>query len=286
MKLFTHPDRYARRDELSLLDPYKEFQRIYRDDTLLEFGSDTKLGLNLAFYRAFAIPRIAEVLACTGEIASRPDKRSADTGLLMYELIDAGFNDPRSIQVVSMLNRMHRKWEIQDEDYLYILATFIVVPSRWINERAWRQLTVVEMEAATAFYRELGRRMRISNLPQSYGEADRYLRAYEATHLAPSQAGLALMQSARHVFANRLPAAIRKHSDALLAALLDEKPVQQALGLHRRPTVAALASAAFAAQRLVRRRRPPVGDSWFTPGRHAGSLYPDGYELPDLGPTS
>ena len=147
---------------------------------LYDFPKDARIGLNLAFYRVFAIPRIANLLIRTGEMPGRPAKRSYDTGLVMYELITHGFDHPRGREMVRLLNRVHRPWPIIDEDYRYVLAAFIVVPMRWIERRGWRTLLPAEREASATFYRELGRRMRITDLPPDYAAAAALLDTYEA----------------------------------------------------------------------------------------------------------
>lgn len=278
-------DRNRQRDEHNTLNPETDYHRIYRDNCLLEFGTDTKLGLHLAFYRSFTIPSIARLLDRTGEIERHPEKRSADTGLLMYELIAAGFHDPRGVAVVRQLNRMHRRWDITNDEYLYILTTFIVSPARWINRNGRRQLTDVEMQAATAFYRELGRRMRIPDLPATYRDADAYLRSYEAQHMAPSAEAARLMRAAQHVFANTLPKPIRRFSDPLVTVLLGEPAVAAALGLPEPSrTLRTVVKAGLLARKLVGRVKKPAEISWFRPGEHSAGYYRGSYDLDQLGP--
>ena len=67
-----------------------EAHAIYRQMALYDMAFEVQFGLELSFVRTFAVPSIARVLAGTGEIAARPLKRSLDTALLMYEIIDSG----------------------------------------------------------------------------------------------------------------------------------------------------------------------------------------------------
>ena len=135
----------------------------------------------------------------------RPAKRGYDTGLVMYELISHGFNHPRGREMVRLLNRVHRPWPILDEDYRYVIAAFTVVPIRWIERRGWRPLLPAEREASAAFYRELGRRMNIPDLPQDYAEAENLLDTYENAYMAPSDAGRRLMDTTQRFIARKLP---------------------------------------------------------------------------------
>ncbi|MDT0262475.1 oxygenase MpaB family protein [Jatrophihabitans lederbergiae] len=259
--------------------------QVYRNVALFELVRDIRVGLNLAFYRTFAVPRIAELLAHTGEIKTQPHKRSMDTGLFMYELIEAGYDSERGRQVVRALNKMHKRWDIAAEDYLYVLTTFIVVPTRWLHNYGPRKLTDTETAAITTFYRELGRRMNIDNLPANYRDAERIFDDYEARNVRYSDAGCALMKSTENVMAEQLPRPLKPAATLLTRLILDDY-VAEAVGLAPAPR------AGRALMRLVgtiRRRRghhrhAPRTDSWFKPGRKVEGVYPNGYQFDQLGP--
>jgi len=260
--------------------------QVYRNVALFELVRDIRVGLNLAFYRTFAVPRIAELLAHTGEIKAQPHKRSMDTGLFMYELIEAGYDSDRGRQVVRALNKMHKRWDIAAEDYLYVLTTFIVVPTRWLEKYGPRQLTETETAAITTFYRELGRRMNIDNLPADYRAAERIFDDYEARNVRYSDAGRALMKSTENVMAEQLPRPLKPAATLLTRLILDDY-VAKAVGLAPAPR------AGHALMRLIgamRRRRGPHrktrSDSWFKPGRQVEGVYPNGYQFDELGPQN
>ena len=180
---------YANRDLIATMDVERDDHRIYQLTVLYDFPKDARLGLNLAFYRIFAIPRIADLLVESGEMLGRPAKRAYDTGLVMYELITSGFDDPRGREMVRLLNRVHRRWPILDEDYRYVLAAFLVVPIRWIDRRGWRRLLPAEREASAKSCYELGRWMRIPDPPHTYAEAEQILDSHERKYMAVADRG-------------------------------------------------------------------------------------------------
>ena len=36
------------------------------------------------------------------------------------------------------MNRMHGRYAISNDDYLYVLSTFVLVPIRWNHAYGWR----------------------------------------------------------------------------------------------------------------------------------------------------
>lgn len=262
-----------------------EAHAIYRHAALFDLVRDFRVGLQLAFYRTFAVPRIAGLLAHTGEIGRQPHKRSIDTGLWMYELIESGIDSDRGRRVINTLNRMHARWPIEQEDYRYVLLTFVIVPTRWIDTYGPRRLTALEKTAITRFYRELGQRMHITDLPTSYAQAERVLDAYEARCVTYSDAGAGLMQATQTVMAEQLPGPLKPAASWLTRLILDDH-VAHAVGLRPAPRAGrALLRLIGAVRGRTGSRRQLRAASWFRPGRAVEGVYPDGYRLDDLGPV-
>lgn len=47
------------------------------------------------------------------------------------------------------MNQMHGSYDISNEDMLYVLATFVVTPVRWLDEYGWRKMTDNEIDRLT-----------------------------------------------------------------------------------------------------------------------------------------
>lgn len=278
---------YLNQQRILELDPQEDYQTIYQLTAFYDFPRDMRDGLTLAFYRVFAIPRIAELLVKTGEMTGRPAKRSYDTGLVIYELIAAGFDAPRGQEMIKLLGRVHQGLGIAQEDFRYVLCTFMVTPFRWIDIRGWRPLLPAECEASTNFYRELGRRMHIEALPETFADAAAILDDYEQRFAADNEAGRALMASTLLVFRNRLPTLIRPLAAPLLSSYFADAKLTDALGLPMAPWILSAAiRLVYAVRNAVRRRRPAAKTSWFVPGTPTHDVYPNGYTLDQLGPHS
>jgi len=285
MKRFrAHPQRYERLRQIETMDVEQEFEAIYRLTSMVELPWEFRFGWNLAFYRSFAVPRMAVLLAETGEIENQTMKRARDTGLMMYELFEQGLDHPRSREVIRRLNRMHHRWDIEQDDYRYILTTFAVVPTRFAERFGWRPVSALELDATHRFYTELGRRMGIRSIPGSYAAMADFLDEYEAREVRYSPQGARLTGRTLPFLASRLPGPLRKRTAEVAGEFLDPR-LCAALGLPApRRTTQAVVRGALAGRRAVVRRQPPDDGSWFTPGM-ASDTYPDGYQLSELGPV-
>jgi ER-bound oxygenase mpaB/B'/Rubber oxygenase, catalytic domain len=272
------------------LDPAVDYHRIYRHMVLREFWPEARVGLNLAFYRTYAVPSIAGLLLATGELTGRPVKRAYDTGLIMYELIAGGIDDPRGRRVLAALNRMHRAHDIGDAEYRYVLGTLVFIPSRWIDRYGPRRLYPQEREATFQFYRRVGAAMHIEGIPASREAFEAEFDEYERVHFAFDPAARTLIASTRDLMVQRLPASLRRFGWVRRAAgaatdtMLDP-PVRAALGVPEPGR--AFEAAVHGLLRLrgwVRRfAKVPDADRW-KPG-DANAAYPDGYTLDQLGPA-
>ena len=247
---------HRNRDLIAQLDPERDYERIYQRTVLYDFPTDARVGLNLAFYRIFAIPHMAQLLVDTGEMLGRPTKRAYDTGLIMYEIITNGLDHPRGREMVALINRAHRPWPISSDDYRYVLAAFIVVPLRWIDRRGWRPLLPHEYDASCLFYRHLADLMNIPNPPETYHDAEQLLDNYEREHLAPSDAGRRLMDATQDIVVRKLPRPTKRFGPALTAALLDQPRLGAAIGLPPpNPALRVAVDAAFTTRNLMQRFR-------------------------------
>ena len=233
---------------------------VYRELALTHFPSDVKLGLNLGFYRTFAVPSIARVLAGTGKMTRQPRVRAKATGELIYTLIDHGSNTDKGEAVVGRLTQLHAGLTASNEDFVYVLAAFCVTPIRWIDAHGWRQTSETEKAAAYTFYSDLAKKMTITDVPGSFEELATWMDAFEVHTFHSTAEGHSLIAATRSLLSDRMPRPLSPLADAVFACLLDER-LRQAFELpHPRPLIRSLVAAAlwvrrFWAGRGFRRRR-------------------------------
>lgn len=264
-----------------------DWEQTFRQMALFDLAEDMKLGFLLAYYRNFAIPSGSDTLVTNGEIPARPMKRSFDTAIVIYELIANGLDSERGRQMTALLNRVHRHVPGSGEDYLYVLMTLLVVPIRWSQRHGWRKPTQTERDAALRFFTELGSRMQISNIPGTFEEAEAFFDDYESRRVRPSTAGQALMKSTVEVFQSMQPRILHPLTRLMIATMLDDERLTEALGLPRSKwwSRAAL-DAGLAVRNGIRRRTPLRAVPSFRSGQPLTPVYPRGYDLADVGPLN
>jgi len=277
--------RFAVRDHIATLDVERDCEQIARLLGTVEFPWDIIRALELALYRSYCVPTIGGLLDSTQEFARRTQKRYDDTSLLLAEVIENGLESDRGREAIRRINRIHGRFAISNDDMRYVLSTFVAVPLRWLERFGWRPVTEHERVGGHNYYRELGHRMGIRDIPATWQEMLALSDAYEREHFAPTAASAAVGEATRELFVRWLwflPAPLVRVG---VHALLDE-PVLRVFGFRAapKPVQVAVAAALRARGKLVRRlppRRRPfrVAESW--PVRS----YPRGYTIEQLGPT-
>jgi hypothetical protein len=265
----------------------EDWERTFRQMALFDLAEDIQFGFFLAYYRNFAIPSGSATLVRNGEIPARPMKRSVDTGLVIYELIACGLDSERGRQMTALLNRVHRHVPGSQEDFLYVLMTLLVVPIRWTDRYGWRKPTQTEKDAATRFFSELGTRIHIADIPETFEAAEQFFDDYERRRVAPSSAGKTLMASTVQVFQSMQPRLLHPVTERMIATMLDDPLLATALGLPRSTWWSRLAlNAGLGVRNAIRRRTPLSTIPSFIPGQAAPPVYPEGYGLANIGPLN
>ncbi|MEW1868942.1 oxygenase MpaB family protein [Streptomyces caelestis] len=275
--------RFERLERIRRMDPYREATEIYRLSAAYEFPWDFTRALELALYRTYAVPRIGRLLAETAELTDRPQKRYDDTSLLLDAVVEHGFGSSRGRTAIRRINRMHRAYDIPDDDMRYVLCTFVVMPKRWIDSYGWRRLSRHETVAGAVHYRTLGRHMGIKDIPGSYEEFESFLDAYEEAHFAWDEGARRVSDATLDLMTSWYPRPLAPVLRTATLALLDE-PLLRAF----RYTPPSAATRAWVRRAVRLRGRavrllPPRRAPHFARQNREIKGYPNGYRLADLG---
>jgi hypothetical protein len=269
--------------EILRLDPVRDHQRIVFLTTRLDFSFDTTRGLELALFRTFCVPSISGLLHRTGEFERRPQKRYDDTDILVSELIDWGYESERGRAAIQKINQIHGRFRISNEDFLYVLSTFIFEPIRFNERFGWRKLVDVEKLAMFYFWREVGRQMGIRDLPEHLAAFEVYNLAYEREHFRFTEANQKVGLSTLEMFAGWFPRPFRPLVRQVIYTMMDDR-TRKAFGfpgprpLLKRLILAGMAVRARLLPLIPPRRRPLLRTQL------KQRTYPHGYTIDQLGP--
>jgi hypothetical protein len=270
-------------DEIRRLDPECDHQRIVFLSTCFEFPFDTTRALEFALFRSFASPRVSALLDRTGEFAHRAQKRYDDTDIIVSELMEWGYDSERGQRALRRMNQLHARFSIDNDDFRYVLSTFIYEPIRWNARFGWRAMCEQEKLALFWFWREVGARMSIRDVPPDFAVFEEFNRRYEREQFRFADATQRVGTATREMFVRWFPRPFAPLVRSSIYALLDD-PLREAFGFPRAAwpmrwlVPALLRLRARGVRWLPARRRPRRR----TEMRRA--LYPDGYVIETLGP--
>jgi hypothetical protein len=271
-------------DLIRTLDPEGDHQQIVYLMTAYEFPFDITRALEFALYRTFAVPSISALLDRTGEFTRHAQKRYDDTDLILSTIYEYGYDSERGRAALRRMNRLHGRFAIANDDYLYVLSTFVFEPIRWIDRYGWRRLVDQERLGMFQYWCAVGRRMNIAELPTNFSAFERYNREYEREHFRFSEANQRVGTATRDMFLGWfLPASVRRWGAPAIHALMDDALLAafgfpQPSALVRRVVRNGLRTRSGVVRMLPARRRPRLR----TERRHR--TYPRGYRLDELGP--
>lgn len=277
--------RYARRSQIEQLDPVRDCERICYLLAGYEFPWDITRSLELAMLKTYCIPSISALLDRTGEFHHHTQKRYDDTGLLVAEILKWGYNSDRGRESIRRMNLIHGHYRISNEDFLYVLSTFIYEPIRWNELFGWRPFTETEKLAIFYFWQEIGRRMDIQDIPATYEEFACYNRDREREFFVYSDTNHRVGESTLNLFLSWYPQLLRPILKPCVQSLFDERAIA-AFGWSNPPLWLRSVTGNILQWRgrLIRLLLPRQKPDFYTDSELRS--YPQGYEMEDLGPST
>jgi hypothetical protein len=275
--------RYDNLREIERLGPERDCQRIMHLSFGYEFCWDSTRALELALYRTYCVPSVSGLLDRTGEFYRATQRRYDDTAILIAEMCEWGYEEGRGREALERMNWAHGHFRIANDDFLYVLSTFIYEPIRWIDRHGWRKTCRNEKLGYYFFWREVGKRMGIRQIPPSYEAFESWANDYERKTFRYSETNHKVGAATRDLFASWYPRFLAPVVHNAIYALLDDAMLD-AFGFPRPlPGSRALIGGALKLRgRLIRWLPPRREPNFFTdrPNR----THPDGYDIRDLGP--
>jgi len=268
---------------IARLDPEVDYEEIYRVMTTHEFPWDMNQSLSFALFRTYAVPSVGGLLDSTGEFGRRTQKRYDDTALLLEEVSVNGLRSPEGLAAIRRVNQMHGAYPISNDDMRYVLSTFVVVPTRWLEDYGWRRLSGAEVRATVRYYAELGRLLGIKDVPEDYESFVRLFEDYEAEHFAFDEGARRVADATLALLLTFYPRVAAKPMEVFARTLMDP-PLKEALGYPAQPDWLVAGSQAglrirARVESLLPARKHPVRVRDLPRVRS----YPDGYVVEEMG---
>ncbi len=269
-------------ETIKSLDPVRDNQRIVFLTGAFDFPFETQRALELALIRTFAVPRMSALLVQTARFAGNAQHRYDSTALIIAEIAENGYDSERGRAAIRRMNQLHHRFQIENEDYLYTLSAFIFEPIRWNALLGWRHGLAIEHQANYHFWREVGTRMGIRDIPDTYEKFEQFNREYERQHFQYADSNRELADAAIGSTLRKLPRVLHPVARRVIYALLDDV-LLKAFGYPRQPAwfqwsiCKLLRLRAFVIRQLPPRRTPYLYTKLRNPS------YPHGYRIEELG---
>lgn len=271
--------------EIAALDPKADHRRIYYLSVGYEFPWEMTRALELALFRTFCVPSIAGILHASRHFERAGQRRYDDTSIIIGAILKHGYDSEQGGAYLRRMNAIHAHYDIANDDYLYVLSTFIFVPVAFINRYGWRRLHPNESLAAFHFWREVGRRMGIRDIPEEYAAFESWSTEYERTHFRENDCSRIVGNATLEVFAHWFPAPLRSAARAVVRAAIGED-MRRCFGMAPPPRgLDAAVDAALRLRALALNFRPARRSPEFDVDKQWRS-YPRGYTRKDIGPPS
>ena len=274
--------RFDNLKHIQTLNPQTDYEEIVRIVGTLEYPWLLKKSLEFALFRTYAVPHTSRVLAATGQFSQHGQKRYDDTTLMLAGIAEKGIDSPYGRQVIQRMNELHGRWHIKNEDMLYVLSTFIFEPRRWHEKYGWRKPTYNENLANYIYWVEIGKRMGIKDIPDTYEAYEQFNIEHEQKYFRYDDSNYLIGTATMDVFLSWYPKLLRPIMREGLLAFMDDL-LLQAMGF-RKPhgLIRGLAHFGLKAFGKLLRFMPPRKKPYLyteLPNRS----YPNGFKPEDLG---
>jgi hypothetical protein len=235
-----------------------------------------------ALLKTFAIASGTGLLVNTRQLGTSQHvgRRINDTGLITAEFLVGSMDSERGSKALAKMNWLHRQYgeKITQPEMLHTLAVSVLEAIRWINTYEWRELTYLEQVALFVYWKEIGYRMGIKEIPPTLEKLVEWSEEYEKTAMVYSDNNRICADAAVGFFLMSVSPPIRGFFRKVIMALLEEQ-TRDALGYSAPSTAISnlvhcfFRLRAFMVRHLFLPRLQPV-DPLAKPDKKTGRLHP------------
>lgn len=199
----------AVRREIASLDAQRDCQRIVHLLTSYEFPFDMTRALEIALFHTYGSRSVSRLLDRTMQFADHGQKRYDDTNLLIGHFMAHGWDGDPGARAIARMNAIHAHYRIPNDDFVFVLWTFIDFPIQWMAEFGWRAFTAHEQAAWFHYWVQIGARMGLHGIPADKAAYDAWIAAYEAREMVPDDANHRVAVATVAIMQGWLPGPLR-----------------------------------------------------------------------------
>jgi hypothetical protein len=277
-------DRYEVLRKILTLDPQKDCQEIVYLVGVYEYPWLIKKALEFALFRTYGVPHTSRILAASGQFEKHGQKRYDDTSLMLAGIAEHGYDSDYGKKAIQRMNELHGRWNIKNEDMLYVLSTFVFEPIRWHERFGWRKPTTIEKLANYYFWVEVGKRMGIKEIPDTIEAYEQFNLAHEERNFRYDDANRAIGVATVNIFLNWYPRVLHPLIEQVLYSFMDDR-LLQAFGFPKpHASIRWLTHSGLKFAGWIMRFLPPRSKPYLyteLPNRS----YPHGFKVEELGPV-
>jgi hypothetical protein len=201
--------KYAKYVEKPYAMDYRTAHEIAKLHMLDEQQFLTFLSTQWALIKTYSIARGTRLLVKTRQIGTPKcvGRRAEDTGVFLGEIIAGDMDDPRWMAALSKVNWLHARYknQISNGEMISTLAFFVLEPIKFINAYGWRPLTKMEEISRFLFWKEIGLRMGMTDLPETLDELRAWQEEYEKKEQKFSEDNVICTKNTMDLFLRALP---------------------------------------------------------------------------------
>jgi hypothetical protein len=222
--------------DIARLDPIKDCERVVHLLSSYEFGFDIARILELALFHTYGSVSVSRLLDGTQEFAKHGQKRYDDTRLLISHFMEDGFSSEYGQRAIARMNGIHGNFRIPNDDFVFVLSTFITYPIDWIEQYGYRRLTEPEKLAWFHFFREVGKLMGMRDIPESLAALHTWVNHYEKRELVYAIANRRVADATVAIFEGWYPVGLKWTVKPAVRALIRDD-LREAFGYAPAPSV-------------------------------------------------
>jgi hypothetical protein len=209
----------AVRAEIAALHPQRDCQRIVFLLSAYEFPFDMTRALEVALFHTYGSRSVSRLLDRTAQFSRHGQQRYDDTNLLIAQFMEAGWEATLGARAIARMNAIHAHYRIPNDDFIFVLWTFIDFPIQWMDDFGWRRFTDHERTAWFHYWCQIGQRMGLQGIPPDKPAYDAWVAAYEAREMQPDDACARVAQATVAIMQGWLPGPLRPLVQPVAACL-------------------------------------------------------------------